>query len=832
MPEKLCINQIVIEGFRGINEKLSLDLNGKSALIYGPNGSGKTSILQAIEWSLYGWLPHMEGAEFEREDAIVNQFHQRKLTNITLILTNGTKRIEIIRKRSRQKNTRRKFDLVVKIDDAEYEDSEAQNKLIEALGLNEDEFYATIYLHQEAIRDFITSKPQDRSVTIDKMLGTYTLRELIDSLPLTIVQRRRSEVQSLINEIESSITRDFPSLRSKLEELKKSLLREGYTEDMLEINYLPRLFKEIWTSIKDVAKQLDVTIAYVEEPPPNILALQEAISKARGEVAYLERQKFEAFRKFTDTLSNLKSLHQKYNELYQRLSIKECIDQDSIILTMNQLKDEIKRNEDKIQALRVLRDDLQRDLLIFKQLSKDLTNFEVEIKRLEVEHVSESTILEAISRLADEIRNYENKIKWSESSAQLIAFSFDYIQNYKPGLCPICNRPIEPSEIASHLKDELTKMSKAVELIELKRRLEDSRIRKANYESRLKEIREIKSKVDRLKAQIEQMQRRIAEELGEKEPITHEILERKIASIASEIREIESKDAKLIQQFNQLQDRLKESTSLIDTFQRIESDIQQKINSKSKGSSLLEELSKAIEDLEAKASAIDKITDSIEEINEFIRKFDELLNYQMQKDELLKLEGMLPEKEKQLKELESKLDRIKKLEQGLADIRQAATSEQLTWIEGMLKSIESNITNYYSRILGHPYFMSLRIEPETVRGKNIYWIKAHSEEESTYIQTRFSGAQLNSVALAIFLTMAKHLPHNLGFIILDDPTQSMDRVHKEALAKILAGEMIIRQVLIATQDQEFLDLIRDLCPKDVKRITVQEWSVKGPLLKA
>ncbi|MEM3538744.1 MAG: SMC family ATPase, partial [Nitrososphaerales archaeon] len=793
VTEKLSIDQIIIEGFRGINEKFSLELNGKSALILGPNGSGKTSILQAIEWGLYGWLPYMEGAEFEREDAIVNQFHPRKLTNVTLILTNGTKRIEIIRKRLRQKNTRRNFDLKVKIDDTEYEDNEAQNKLVEALGLTEDEFYATIFLHQEAIRDFIMSKPQDRSITIDKMLGTYTLRELIDSIPLTIVQRKRSEVQNLINEISSSITRDFPSLKKKLEELRKLLIREGYTEDMLEINYLPKLFKEIWISIEDVAKQLNITIAYLEEPPPNILALQEVISKARGELAYLDRQKFETFKKFTENLSNFKSLQQRYNELYQRFSIKENINRDSIILSINNLKDEIKRNEDKIQVLRVLRDDLQRDLLTFKQLLKDLTNFELEIKRLEVEYGSESTILDAIIRLEDEIKNYENKIKWSELSAQLIAFSFDYIQNYKPELCPICNRPIEPSEIVLHLKDELAKMSKAVELIKLKNRLEDSKIKKVNYESMLKEMREIKSKIDRLKTQIEQIQRRIAEKLGEKEPITYEFLERKITSITSEIIEIESKDAKLIQQFNQLQEQLKELTNLIDAFQRIESEIQQKINSKSKGLSLLEELSKAIEDLEAKALSIDKITNDIEKINEFIRKFDELLNYQMQKDELLKLEGILPEKEKQLKELKLKLDKLKELEQELIDIRQAATSEQLAWIESMLKNIESNVANYYSRILAHPYFLSLKIEPETVRGKNIYWIKAQGKEESTYIQTRFSGAQLNSVALAIFLTMAKHLPHNLGFIILDDPTQSMDHAHKEALAKILSEEMMVKQ---------------------------------------
>ena len=44
------IKNIKIKGIRGAKDTLDLNLNGKSILLYGDNGSGKSSISDAIEW--------------------------------------------------------------------------------------------------------------------------------------------------------------------------------------------------------------------------------------------------------------------------------------------------------------------------------------------------------------------------------------------------------------------------------------------------------------------------------------------------------------------------------------------------------------------------------------------------------------------------------------------------------------------------------------------------------------------------------------------------------------------------------------------------------------
>lgn len=57
------INSISITGIRGIREGLNLSLNKKSMLIYGDNGTGKSSITDALEWYYFSKIEHLKGEE-------------------------------------------------------------------------------------------------------------------------------------------------------------------------------------------------------------------------------------------------------------------------------------------------------------------------------------------------------------------------------------------------------------------------------------------------------------------------------------------------------------------------------------------------------------------------------------------------------------------------------------------------------------------------------------------------------------------------------------------------------------------------------------------------
>jgi DNA repair exonuclease SbcCD ATPase subunit len=184
-----------------------------------------------------------------------------------------------------------------------------------------------------------------------------------------------------------------------------------------------------------------------------------------------------------------------------------------------------------------------------------------------------------------------------------------------------------------------------------------------------------------------------------------------------------------------------------------------------------------------------------------------------------------------LKDLEKKYSEIKELEMGLTDIYQAATTAREELVKKALSELQSTIGSYYSKILGHPYFVNLQLIPEEERGKAIYRIRAWDKDfkQGTYVQTRFSNAQMNAVALSLFLSMSTRLQSNLGLILLDDPSQSMDKAHKDALSKLLGEILVERQVFVATQDTEFEQCLEKSLDKAKAKICeIERWDTKGP----
>jgi energy-coupling factor transporter ATP-binding protein EcfA2 len=68
------LNNIAITGIRGVKSALELPLNGKSALIYGDNGMGKSTISDSLEWFFKDEVSHLSGEEIDLKDAIRNSY--------------------------------------------------------------------------------------------------------------------------------------------------------------------------------------------------------------------------------------------------------------------------------------------------------------------------------------------------------------------------------------------------------------------------------------------------------------------------------------------------------------------------------------------------------------------------------------------------------------------------------------------------------------------------------------------------------------------------------------------------------------------------------------
>ena len=200
---------------------------------------------------------------------------------------------------------------------------------------------------------------------------------------------------------------------------------------------------------------------------------------------------------------------------------------------------------------------------------------------------------------------------------------------------------------------------------------------------------------------------------------------------------------------------------------------------------------------------------------------------QIQRDEvqLRQLESNNQVANRQKARLNYRIGRLVGLREALLDISETVKRRQENIVTGVLGGLD--IHRYYQQLDPHPAYTRLQIEPElTDKGTYNYWVKALTDDYShgTHVQTRFSTAQANCAAIAIFLAVNQHLSKNLETIILDDPSQSMDPSHKQRLAQTLATST--RQVIVATEDPQMFEFLR----ASFERPTVYElgaWTTEG-----
>ena len=88
---KIKIKNIDIQGIRGVKETLSIPLQGRSIIIYGDNGSGKSSISDSIEWFFKDDVRHLSSMEIDLKFALRNtSLTDTENSKVSVTLTNDS----------------------------------------------------------------------------------------------------------------------------------------------------------------------------------------------------------------------------------------------------------------------------------------------------------------------------------------------------------------------------------------------------------------------------------------------------------------------------------------------------------------------------------------------------------------------------------------------------------------------------------------------------------------------------------------------------------------------------------------------------------------------
>jgi DNA repair exonuclease SbcCD ATPase subunit len=148
--------------------------------------------------------------------------------------------------------------------------------------------------------------------------------------------------------------------------------------------------------------------------------------------------------------------------------------------------------------------------------------------------------------------------------------------------------------------------------------------------------------------------------------------------------------------------------------------------------------------------------------------------------------------------------------------------------QAKIDSTKAAISATYRKLAQRADYPDIEIDPEK------YEVMAVRQGESEVALRILNKGDINCAALSIFLALAGSgdLAHNVGFMILDDPSQSLDPVHRERLADVINDVLKEKQIIVVTSETDFAERLRRKVTKNKRVYALKDWTPdKGPQLK-
>jgi len=364
------IKNISIKGLRGIKKEVLLPLNGKSILIYGDNGSGKSSITDALEWFYYDRVGHLSSEEI------------------------GRKGLEGLRN--------------IHIDDAEdgiisidYSDSGLNSSKVVSLKKSRLE---TNYTNtSNNFTSYLGDSQKERII--------LRYRDLV-SFILATKGEKLVELSNIIGFSEVISTRD--TLRKSLSSIKKEIKNLSY--DTQHAYHQDQLLSQLKQNVVSDEQYLD-TISTIIEPlnlgkrAVSFTDLDDILSllKKTEDTGIVEEQLF--YQKIKDTVNTISGIVDEIDEQY-RVFYDHYIKITSDIEKLNKIKLENLLSE----GVRVLKEDIIKDercplCLQPKNKLELIRELQERIEDLEEVKQEKDTLNSVKTDLQSEISKFEQSIE-------------------------------------------------------------------------------------------------------------------------------------------------------------------------------------------------------------------------------------------------------------------------------------------------------------------------------------------------------------------------------------------------------------------------------------
>ncbi|MFN5763343.1 MAG: AAA family ATPase, partial [Pseudanabaena sp.] len=303
-------------------QQLALDFSGLHvACICGANGAGKSSLLEAISWAIWGV------SRVASQDDVIHVGSKEAQVDFTFIA--GGEVYRVIRTRSRNSSTSLEFQVQSEgkfKSLTERKVQSTQQTIISHLKIDYETFVNSAYLRQGRADEFMLKRPSDRKQILADMLALSQYDELAERAK-DIARTSKGESAVLENmlvhlreQIQSGelIAPQLEVLRSQLTDLQSRESRERHQLQVAE--ELQKQYQSVTQQLTWQQQQQASLTANLAQSSRQLVSQQkqlqqlEACLKMRSQVL----QDYESYQLLSTQESELERKFQKYQQLSER----------------------------------------------------------------------------------------------------------------------------------------------------------------------------------------------------------------------------------------------------------------------------------------------------------------------------------------------------------------------------------------------------------------------------------------------------------------------------------------------------------------------------------
>ncbi len=436
-------NKLRVSGFLSYQDPVELDFTGlELACISGSNGAGKSSLLDAITWALFG------EARCREDDALINSHVGAAEVIFDFDYEGQLYRIQ--RSKPRGKTTLLEF-YVLSPDGTwrtltEKSVRETENRLRQILRLDYETFINASFFLQGKADQFAQQQPANRKRVLSSVLGL----EIWETYRAQAVERRK-EVESALHGVDAQLEEIEKELA--LENERKARLED--TERRLEQLSSLRLAKEselatlqrLAASLVEQKRLLDVLRSQLDETRARCERMRDQARELEGERARIQEQLARAdeieraYQRWLADRAELERLD-AVSASFHEVNARRAEPLAEIASVQSRLEEERRALAERANLARQEQQRLEAHLAELPLLADGIEAIQTRLKqRAELEAEAQSL--------------QQQMAGWSVENAQLktemneLRERITTLKEVEGAACPLCGQPLSPKDRAA-----------------------------------------------------------------------------------------------------------------------------------------------------------------------------------------------------------------------------------------------------------------------------------------------------------------------------------------------------------------------------------------------